>query len=349
MSDKPLGNITDFGSSSNGTFSETVGTPNDEQFTLEIKDVDSSVCEQLKKMKGGMTRDITCGTADANGKTTVTLKFNNNLSSTPMASDFTTESECKSAGKTWCSAKGGSGACSNSTDCCAGYDSQCCDSETGDISSTDSCTTSDDKEGTCSLGGCTRNCWLTNDCTADDAKPGESRCDGGLHISYYCRDMEYCLESGRFTLEQCRNRNSYDSYDKGFTDCRKTGKDISYCQCLIDYDKTYCDCMEEGKDKGCCECLFYSGNVMSRCYVSCKYDPEGYTGPTSAVSDGMGCYYSDENKYACGQYNAIYRCYGSSDGGWRIIGYACTDGCEDNGRHDNPDDTCKNKKKEQLI
>lgn len=215
----------------------------------------------------------------------------------------------------------------------------------------------DKAEGTCAAGSSTltvklgeagatntpeRNCWLTNDCTADDAKPGESWCDGGLHLSDYCSDMENCL--GIYTLEQCRNLSNHKDADKGFTDCRKTGKDISYCKCLLDYDKTYCDCMEEGKDQVCCICLF--GSVMSRCYVACKYDPEGYTGPTSAVSDGTGCYYSDDQKYACGQYNGIYRC---DDNIWHLVGYTCTDGCEDNGRHDNPDDTCKNKKKGEMV
>ena len=98
-------------------------------------------------------------------------------------------------------------------------------------------------------------------------------------------------------------------------------------------------------DMVCCLCIENNGE-LSHCGVSCKFDPKGYTGPTSPVKYGDYCYYSDLNKYFCGQYNYIYSCGYDR---WDPVGYACTDGCEDNGGHNNLNDTCKNKKKEELI
>ena len=162
--------LENFGNSSNGSFSSVKGPDGstnyqsgDDKFTMQITGMDEAVCKQMQGMKGGTVRSVSCSTPDANGKVTATLAFNKDLSSTPVASDFTTESECKSAGKTWCSGKGSSGACSNSTDCCAGYDSQCCND--GDISSTESCTDADGKTTTCLNGKCE---FGTKDCTDED-------------------------------------------------------------------------------------------------------------------------------------------------------------------------------------
>ena len=113
---KNLTNITDFGSSSNGTFSDTATQINDEQFTLQITDVDEAVCKQLQSMNGGMVRKVECGTADANGKTTATLKFNNDLTSKVVAGDYnddTTGKKCTDAGYQWCGS-------SCKKDCCDG-------------------------------------------------------------------------------------------------------------------------------------------------------------------------------------------------------------------------------------
>ena len=153
LTDKPL-NVQDFGNGKYGTF----GTPekvNDEQFKMEITGMDSAVCEQMEKMSGGMVRKAECN------ETTLTLTYNNNLSSDKVAADYNddaTGGKCEAAGYKWCG-----GECKK--DCCVGYDSQCCDSETGDISSTDSCTTADGKTTTCSNGKCE---FGTKDCTGEE-------------------------------------------------------------------------------------------------------------------------------------------------------------------------------------
>ncbi|MBE6446036.1 MAG: hypothetical protein E7021_01325 [Alphaproteobacteria bacterium] len=157
LTDKPL-NVQDFGNGKYGTFSD-ITQPNDEQFKMQITGMDSAVCEQMEKMAGGMVRKAEC-----NGST-LTLTYNNNLSSDKVAADYNgdeTGEECTDAGYKWCSGLSTS-ACKK--DCCSGYDSQCCDSDTGDISSTDSCTTFDGKTTTCSNGKCE---FGTKDCTDEE-------------------------------------------------------------------------------------------------------------------------------------------------------------------------------------
>jgi type II secretory pathway pseudopilin PulG len=172
LTGKPLGNITDFGSSSNGTFSETVGTPNDEQFTLQITDVDESVCKQLQSMNGGMVRQVECGTADANGKTTATLKFNNNLSSEPVAGDYnddTTGKKCTDAGYQWCD-----GACKQN--CCDGVlcsGCQTCNTETGICQNDDSkCELGEE----CFSGACMGAECANEDCSCTQIGTVSSEC-----------------------------------------------------------------------------------------------------------------------------------------------------------------------------
>ena len=80
LTDKPL-NVQDFGNGKYGTF----GTPekvNDEQFTMQITGMDTAVCEQMEKMAGGMVRKAECS------ETTLTLTYNNNLSSEKVAADY---------------------------------------------------------------------------------------------------------------------------------------------------------------------------------------------------------------------------------------------------------------------
>ena len=213
--------LENFGNSSNGSFSSVKGPDGstdyqsgDDKFTMQITGMDEAVCKQMQGMKGGTVRSVSCGTPDANGKVTATLTYNKDLSSTPVASDFTTESECKSAGKTWCSAKGGSGACSNSTDCCAGYDSQCCDSETGDISSTESCTTKDGKSTTCSKGKCefgSKDCMDKECCEAIE---GSWKCAGYCDYSECSSSDCICIgkdENGAYgTMAGCVRCDSKD-------------------------------------------------------------------------------------------------------------------------------------------
>ena len=153
LTDKPL-NVQDFGDSKYGTF-DTPTKVNDEQFEMKITGMDEAVCTQVAKMSGGMVRQAEC-----NG-TTLTLTYNNNLSSDKVAADYNgdaTGEKCEGAGYKWCSELS-TPACKK--DCCSGVTlnscQESCDSSTGEITNKDDgtdCTTSDSKEGTCSDGVC---------------------------------------------------------------------------------------------------------------------------------------------------------------------------------------------------
>ena len=146
--------IEDFGDSKYGTF----GTPtkvNDEQFKMEITGMDSAVCEQMEKMASGMVRQAKC-----NG-TTLTLTYNNNLSSDKVAADYNgKKEECVASGRKYCL---GSNSCvALDKECgCSGTNNGCqkCDTETGSFITDDekegeNCTTANGEEGTCNAGVC---------------------------------------------------------------------------------------------------------------------------------------------------------------------------------------------------
>ena len=137
--------IEDFGNGKYGEFKEPEKA-NDEQFTMQITGMDPAVCEQVAKMAGGMVRKAECT------GTTLTLTYNNNLSSDKVAADYNgKQEECEESGNKYCE---GSGSCIvQDKDCCAGYDSQCCVDD-GDISSTESCVLPDGSDGKCNNGEC---------------------------------------------------------------------------------------------------------------------------------------------------------------------------------------------------
>ncbi|MBE6446533.1 MAG: hypothetical protein E7021_03935 [Alphaproteobacteria bacterium] len=227
--DKPL-NVQDFGNSKYGTF----GTPekvNDEQFEMKITDMDSAVCEQMAKMAGGMVRKAECE------GTTLTLTYNNNLSSEKVAADYnddTTGENCTGAGYKWCSELS-TPACKK--DCCSGITlndcQESCDSTTGEIANKDDetdCTTADNKEGTCNAGVCeeatTNNINLAETSGHDlDGKPCEQ-------AGYYCvgptdyigMDGEIISSSGLLGIAFCNVEGYEDNlfhYVNGFG-CRGT-------------------------------------------------------------------------------------------------------------------------------
>ena len=174
--DKPL-NVQDFGNSKYGTF-DTPEKVNDEQFKMQITDMDSAVCEQMEKMSGGMVRQAKC-----NG-TTLTLTYNNNLSSDKVAADYnddTTGGKCEDAGYKQCG-----NSCKK--DCCSGVTlnscQESCDSTTGEIINKDDgtgCTISDGTEGTCSDGECKLD-YSGVECTEYE---NNTEC-GGVGSGWYC-------------------------------------------------------------------------------------------------------------------------------------------------------------------
>ena len=89
-------NIENFGDAKYGTFNPP-SEANAEQFTMQITDMDSAVCEQMEKMAGGMVRQAECS------ETTLTLTYNNNLSSDKVAADYNgKQDECEDSGRKYC-------------------------------------------------------------------------------------------------------------------------------------------------------------------------------------------------------------------------------------------------------
>ncbi|MBE6446018.1 MAG: type II secretion system protein [Alphaproteobacteria bacterium] len=191
-------NIENFGDAKYGTFS-TPEKVNDEQFKMEITGMDSAVCEQMEKMSGGMVRQAECD------GTTLTLTYNNNLSSDKVAADYnddTTGEKCEDAGYKWCS-KLSTPACKK--DCCSGVTlnscQESCDSSTGEITNKDDgtgCTTSDGKEGTCDAGVCEE---ATADYTGVKCTDYQNNTEcGGVGSGWYCEfNPTSCSASGTGT------------------------------------------------------------------------------------------------------------------------------------------------------
>ena len=232
--------IEDFGNGKYGTFS-TPTKANDEQFEMKITDMDEAVCAQVAKMSGGMVRQAEC-----NG-TTLTLTYNNNLSSDKVAADYNgNQDECEESGNKYCE---GSGSCvAQDKDCCAGYDSQCCVDD-GDISSTESCVLPDGSDGKCNNGKCV--VIMGTECgtghhrlceeTGGECVNGFCKCPSGTVFSMdrgsgyracvSCSDLEYA--SDLQTCEACGKVGVYyypDSYPDGGNDWACFDKPSTECK-----------------------------------------------------------------------------------------------------------------------
>ena len=68
----------------------------DKRFSLTLENVATDVCTQMKASVGqnGIIKDI--------GKNCETITYNNDLTTTAIASDYKTEESCTNAGKEWC-------------------------------------------------------------------------------------------------------------------------------------------------------------------------------------------------------------------------------------------------------
>ncbi|MBE6446329.1 MAG: type II secretion system protein [Alphaproteobacteria bacterium] len=194
--------IEDFGNGKYGTFNPP-SEANAEQFTMQITGMDSAVCTQMEKMASGMVREAKC-----NG-TTLTLTYNNNLSSDKVAADYNGDEDgCKDSGRKYCS---GSNSCvALDKECgCSGTNNGCqkCDTETGSLVADDekegeNCTTSDGKAGTCNDGVCEEKVDCPNGLDANE----EGKCICTDHttnqcgLGYYCKfvpDDDACGDSDR--------------------------------------------------------------------------------------------------------------------------------------------------------
>jgi hypothetical protein len=135
----------------------------------------------METMAGRMVRQAECDDS------TLTLTYNNNLSSEKVAADYnddTTGEKCEGAGYKWCSELS-TAACKK--DCCSGVTlnscQESCDLSTGEITNKEDetdCTTSDGKKGTCNAGLCeeTPTCSST---VGDPCTDNATVCPG-----YYC-------------------------------------------------------------------------------------------------------------------------------------------------------------------
>ena len=301
--------IEDFGNGKYGTFNPP-NEANAEQFTMQITGMDSAVCEQMEKMVGGMVRKAEC-----NG-TTLTLTYNNNLSSEKVAADYNDDStggKCEEAGYKWC---GGLSTPACKKDCCVGYDSQCCDSETGDISSTESCTTKDGKTTTCSNGKCefgTENCQDKDCCDSIGAKWIEDVYGNtgvcfdskkGEHATCWyagcqkCTDYKTALIASDAPIGVCYDAKTEKAKCNNY-DCEvctsqqvKEGMDVfcdgewGSCSCMkFLYDINNNPCFQNlDKNKKCCSNVDNDGN--------CCYD--------NFDKNGKCClYYYDETSNTC--------------------------------------------------
>ena len=290
----------------------------DDQFTLVMEDVDEEICALMQKQLGqrSTVRKVECY-VDGDGKSIATLTFNKDLSNKPLASDFDgNEDECKKAGFKWCSGKGSSGACSNSSDCCEGYDSQCCNSETGNISSTESCTTKDGKTATCSNGKCefgTENCQDKDCCDSIGAKWIEDVYGNtgvcfdskkGEHATCWyagcqkCTDYKTALIASDAPIGVCYDAKTEKAKCNNY-DCEvctsqqvKEGMDVfcdgywGSCSCMkFLYDINNNPCFQNlDKNKICCSNVDNDGN--------CCYD--------NFDKNGKCClYYYDETSNTC--------------------------------------------------
>jgi len=147
-------NIENFGDSKYGTFG-TLEKVNDEQFKMQITGMDEAVCEQMEKMAGGMVRKAECS------ETTLTLTYNNNLSSDKVAADYnddTTGGKCEGAGYKWCG-----GECKKDCTC-----------DVSDIVKLYNCETQE----TTDCCPYTESCEQPTDCgcSADSDCPGDQKC-----------------------------------------------------------------------------------------------------------------------------------------------------------------------------
>ena len=301
--------LENFSNSSYGTFSG-ITQPNDEQFTLQITDMDSAVCEQMEKIAGGMVRKVECGTVDANGKTTATLKFNNNLSSESVAGDNDGNQEkCEESGNKYCS---GSGSCvAQDKECGCGGDifvCKVCNMETGGYDNLEDgtpCKTSDDQaeyDGLCQDGTCVNAPACPS--AGTECSVYENNCCGSAPYCQFQNDaateMGVCATTGEFAFcssdADCTDPNypvcgtpdpySFESHGKPSV-CIPTNEgrrcDLSNDDCRS--EAPYCNfvtfgCVKSGENMPC---------MCDSCHDSCTDPNFPYCMPSSESDTRYYC------------------------------------------------------------
>ena len=152
----------------------------DKKFSLKVGSVSKEVCQALQNMISDIVKGFDPLVCEDN--TTVILSFNNDLSTVHVASDYKTEESCNQTPYKWCS---GSNRCVESN-CCLRHNEQCCDPDTGDITSYEFKTCNykgGEDNGMCLNGECVerldgKSCNVNN-------YSGNKDC-GGVKSGYYC-------------------------------------------------------------------------------------------------------------------------------------------------------------------
>ena len=310
--------IENFGDAKYGTFKKPEKA-NDEQFKMEITGMDEAVCAQVAKMSGGMVRKAECD------DTTLTLTYNNNLSSDKVAADYnddTTGKKCTDAGYQWCD-----GSCKK--DCCDGK-----------------CTTGQ----TCVSGVCMNAECENSDCSCSTLGKNLSECSSDKPYCVYKEfpDTFHCVasaEGAECAYDDCEgtdapycNSGSYKcsknpEYSMCMEDSDCTGLDVKFCyldmcyptvvglECMSDGDcggdAPYCD-LRKGCSKEPVGIICYpdrsvcKGTSTPFCGLDdyCSASPEGAHCDTSSDCEDPAPYCVEIYQ----NYNSYYVCSKSASG-----------------------------------
>jgi type II secretory pathway pseudopilin PulG len=233
--------IENFGDAKYGTFKKPEKA-NDEQFEMKITDMDSAVCEQMEKMAGGMVRKAECNDS------TLTLTYNNNLSSEKVAADYNGDPNgCEDSGRKYCD----NDTCISATDTCPstvacnghGYkdsndDCVCDPGYSGTDCATEACTT-----GTYCGSGATKECCATDEvCTTSGDVAGTC-----VKNSSGCTTNGSCIGQ-TVGATTCTSENCYCKLETTDYDCSAPNKGT--CTTLdADRETTYTDPNDTTKTK----------------------------------------------------------------------------------------------------
>ena len=285
--------IENFGDAKYGTFKKPEKA-NDEQFTMQITGMDEAVCEQVAKMSGGMVRQAKCNT------TTLTLTYNNNLSSDKVAADYNgKQDECEDSGRKYC-------------------DNDTC------IPATEECPTVETIDPACADVTCEDGLTCVNGECVDSAC-FDVTCDTGLAcVQGECVDSA-CLDVTCEDGLTCVNGECVDSACLDVT-C-DTGLTCVQGEC-VDSACLDVECPEGSTcSRGQCQC----SNGLFVCGTQCCAEGTYCTGPDTGVSSytcakpTSGCTKNSDCKDAEGNVDTTKYCWFSDDSCTNLGTGTCTD------------------------
>ena len=311
--------ITDFGSTNYGKFSTSVTQTEDKKkFVLTIENVDSSVCDQLKK--GGIIQGIECKAGSSEGKKNAQITYYKNLATnpaegekSPTGGESSSKVTCNENEKVYVTYTGGH--CCDRTiteklcpeeetpTCvkdpgCDCFNKSCCDS----IGGSWGMDVMEEKSICCTTG--TARCPVDGSCICipPDTPPELVQCTNSVCIACNAGEAPLCKEN---------------EYGQGFCICVPDGYN-THC------DGIYCIACPPDKEAKCigseCACIpegyswSASGGREQWCttdegtaycdrfgYANCLCIPKGYTGDCSML-DCITCS-PTEGQAVCGEFD----------------------------------------------